>query len=72
MKAKEHTLTDDLRSNLKSIMQKEIQKLPEILETLQPKERLGIVCRLMPFVFPKVEAVHPSEGEPFSFDASSL
>ena len=67
MKAKEQILTHDLRSKLKCIMQKEIEKLPETLEALEPKERLSIICKLMPFVFPKVEAVHPKEGEPFTF-----
>lgn len=68
MKAKEHIITNDLRGTLKGIMNKELQKLPEYLEALEPKERLNILCRLMPFVFPKVEAVHPKDGEPFTFD----
>ena len=68
MKTEEKILTNNLRDNLKSIMQKEIEKLPETLEALDPKERLNIVCRLMPYVFPKVEKIHPKNGEPFSFD----
>ena len=68
MKAKEQILTNDLRDKLKSIMKKEIEKLPETLEALEPKERINILCKLMPFVFPKVEAIHPKEGEPFTFD----
>lgn len=60
----------DLRETLKSIMQKEIEKLPETLATLEPKERLNVICKLMPYVFPKVEAVHPREGEPITFDLS--
>ena len=67
-KTKEQVLTKDLRETLKTIMQKEIERLPETLEALDPKERLNIVCKLMPYVFPKVEAVHPKEGEPFTFD----
>lgn len=67
MKTKEQVLTNVLRETLKSIMQKEIQKLPETLETLEPKERLNILCKLMPFIFPKVEAVHPTEGEPIQW-----
>jgi hypothetical protein len=61
--AKEQVYTNGLRETLKAIMQKEIEKLPETLETLEPKERLNIICKLMPFVFPKVEAIHPTEGE---------
>jgi hypothetical protein len=67
MKAKEQILTNDLRGKLKSIMQKEIEKLPETLETLEPKERINILCKLMPFVFPKVEAIHPTMGEPMQW-----
>lgn len=65
MKTKDQVLTNDLRDKLKSIMQKEIEKLPETLEALEPKERINILCKLMPFVFPKVESVHPTEGEPW-------
>jgi len=67
MKAKEQILTNDLRDKLKSIMQKEIERLPETLEALEPKERINILCKLMPFIFPKVEAVHPTQGEPTEF-----
>ena len=63
-KTNEQVLTMGLRETLKAIMQKEIEKLPETLENLEPKERLNILCKLMPYVFPKVEAVHPTEGEP--------
>lgn len=57
-------LTNNLRETLKTIMQKEFEKLPETLEGLEPKERLNVICKLMPFVFPKVEAVAPTNGEP--------
>ena len=68
MKTKEQVLTMGLRETLKNIMQKEIEKLPETLEALDPKERLNVVCKLMPYVFPKVETVHPKEGEPLQFE----
>jgi len=67
-KTKEQVLTNNLRETLKNIMQKEIERLPETLEALDPKERLNVVCKLMPYVFPKVETVHPKEGEPLQFD----
>lgn len=66
-KTKEQVLTNNLRETLKTIMQKEIEKLPETLEALDPKERLNVVCKLMPYVFPKVETVHPTQGEPMQF-----
>jgi hypothetical protein len=67
-KTKEQVLTMGLRETLKNIMKNEIKKLPEILEALEPKERMNIVCKLMPYVFPKVETIHPTEGEPLQFD----
>lgn len=66
---KSQVLTNDLRDTLKTLMQKEIEKLPETLEALDPKERLNVVCKLMPYVFPKVEAVSAKQGEPLQFDS---
>lgn len=65
MKATEQVFTMNLRETLKGIIQKEIEKLPEHLEAMEPRERLNILCKLMPFVFPKVETVHPTAGEPW-------
>jgi hypothetical protein len=66
-KSKEQTLTTELRDTLKTIMQNEIEKLPETLEQLEPKERLNVICKLMPFVFPKVNTVSSTDGEPFQW-----
>jgi len=68
MKTKDPILTNILRDTLKEVMQNEINQLPELLEKLSPNERLNVFCRLMPFVFPKVETVHSKDGEPFTFD----
>lgn len=67
MKAKtaERILTENLRELLKSIMLKEIERLPEMLESLEPRERVSTICKLMPFVFPKIESVCMSAGEPW-------
>ena len=63
-KVNSEILTTDLRKTLKSMIKRELEGLPEYFETLEPKERLNIVCKLIPFVLPKVESVHTSEGEP--------
>lgn len=68
MKTKEKILTNGLRDSLKIIMQSEIENLPKTLEGLEPKECINVVCKLMPYVFPKVETIHSKEGEPFTFD----
>lgn len=68
MKTKEKILITDLRDSLKLVIQNELIQLPEQLEVLEPKERLNIVCKLMPYVFPRVDTVNLKEGEPFTFD----
>jgi hypothetical protein len=49
------------------MMKKELEKLPEYLETLEPKERLNILCKLIPFVLPKVEAVSSEDESVFNW-----
>lgn len=63
-KANVPVLTTDLRQTLKGIVQREIEKLPSDLEALTPKERMVVLCKLIPFVFPKVDSVRSDEGEP--------
>lgn len=70
MKTTEQILTNDLRNNLKSIMLKEIAELPKQLKKLEPKERLDILIKIMPFVFPKINNVNTTKGEPFKIDFS--
>jgi len=33
---------------------------------VEAKERVNTMCKLMPFVYPKVQAVNLKEGEPLS------
>lgn len=53
----------DIRATLKEVFRKEIERLPSVLETLEGKDRLNFLCKLMPFVLPKVEAVEATRGE---------
>lgn len=68
METKEKIFTNELRNDLKEVIQKELKQLTKQLEELEPKERLSVVCKLLPYVFPKVETVHLKEGEPFTFN----
>jgi hypothetical protein len=63
-------LTTDLRKTLKAILKTEIEKLPEYLETLEPEKRLNVICKLIPFVLPKVESVTHTLGEPGQSEGS--
>ena len=59
--------TGDLRQILKDIFRQEMERLPEYLQSLETKDRLHVLCKMLPFVLPKVESVHFEEGEQFSF-----
>lgn len=54
-----------IRSELKNVMHDEVLKLPETLKGLEPKDRLDILIRLMPFALPKNDKVNATYGEPF-------
>ena len=58
-------LTRELRTVLKDILYDEIERLPHRLDELEAKDRLELLVKLMPYVFPKVQSVSPSADEPF-------
>lgn len=60
-------LVKNIRESLKDLVQRELQQLPETLKGLEPVQRLNILCKLMPFVLPKVETIDSTQGEPGSF-----
>ena len=57
-------LTGNIRVTLKEMMQKEIESLPDTLKELEPVQRLNILCKLIPFVLPKVESISHELDEP--------
>lgn len=57
-------LVGSIRDILKEQMQKELEQLPETLKVLEPVQRLNILCKLIPYVLPKVESIHSETGEP--------
>ena len=60
-------LTKELRSVLKDVLYDEIDRLPERLDELDTKDRLELLVKLMPFVFPKVQSVSQSLDEPIQW-----
>lgn len=57
-----------LRETLKTIVKTELEALPETIKELEPMQRLNIVCKLMPFVMPRVDSVHFEKGEKTGWD----
>ena len=64
MTKKQQPLVGDIREVLKMAMNKELEQLPDLLNELEPAQRLNIICKLIPYVLPKVQAVHSEYGEP--------
>jgi hypothetical protein len=50
-------VTSELRKTLKGIIASELESLPTTFEQLQPKERLELVIKLLPFCMPKVNSI---------------
>ena len=66
-KSIDNLTVNELRTILKTVMKNEIENLPATLEHLDPKERASTICKLVPYVFPKVDSVNAKQGEPFEF-----
>lgn len=47
----------DLRNELKTFVASELKNLPQSLNELDQKQRINILLKLMPFVFPKVHNI---------------
>jgi hypothetical protein len=56
-------LTKELRAALKNILHQEIELLPDHFNKLEPKDRLELLVKLLPFALPKVEPESYQIGE---------
>ena len=70
-KTKNIPLTLDLRDRVKSIIESELSRLPELLDKLNDKERLDAILKLMPLVMPRAKPVHHAANEPFDWTDST-
>lgn len=65
-------VTSDLRKELKNILSAEIERIPELLDQIEGAEKkLNLLIKLMPFVFPKIQPICQTEGEPIVMDFST-
>jgi len=60
-------VTTELRQVLKQILAKEYSGIPQLLDKLEPKDKLDMIVKLSKYVMPTVEAVHFKEDEPLSW-----
>jgi hypothetical protein len=60
-------LTKELRTILKDVLYNELEKIEELLESLEPKERLELIIKVLPFILPKVDKICHTYNEPIDF-----
>lgn len=59
---KKHS-TENLRDKMKSIVLAEMEHLPKNLNMMLPKERIALLAKFMPYIFPKMEKVDYDTGD---------
>ena len=67
-----NVVTKQLRAKLKNLIDAELENLPDLLSGLEPKDRLEMIVKLMPFAMPKVEAISSNAHEPLDFGIDEL
>jgi len=60
-------MTKELRTVLKDLLYEEIEALKERLDALEPRERVELLIKLMPFALPKVNGVSHTINEPLDW-----
>ena len=60
-------MTKELRTLLKDILYQELEQVRERLELLEPKERIELLIKLMPYALPKVTSVSHTTNEPLDW-----
>mgnify|MGYP006883078589 CR=1 FL=1 len=60
-------LTKELRTILKDLLYDELEVLQEHLGALNPKERVELLIKLMPFILPKTNNISHTTNEPLDW-----
>ena len=57
-------VTAEMRERFKTIISDELEKLPEILNRLDDKERLQMMIKMLPYCLPKTQPIfeHDNDG----------
>lgn len=63
IKGTPNRLTKDIRQVLKDVISEQLENMPDVLATLEPKERIECIIKLMPYVLPKVDSINMNDGE---------
>ena len=61
-------LTKEVRTLLKNLLFSELSQVESHFEKLDPKDRIELLIKLMPFTCPKVKSENYNLNEPLDFD----
>ena len=61
-------LTKEVRAVLKEVVFDEISQIHHHFEKLDPKERIELLIKLLPYVCPKIQTASHSLNEPIDFN----
>ena len=61
-------LTKELRSILKDVVYNELENIEERMDQLEPKQRIELIIKLMPYVFPKIDSISHNTDEPLDLN----
>jgi hypothetical protein len=60
-------MTNELRSALKDILYQELEEIQDRLDLLEPKERVELLIKLLPYALPKVVSISHTANEPLDW-----
>lgn len=67
VKGTPNRLTKEIREILKNLIFTELENFQTYFDELEPKEKMEIVYKLMPYVLPKVKDISHDNNEPIDF-----
>jgi len=54
--------TAGARVELQELVRRELEHLPATMESLEPKDRIAVLCKLLPYALPRLNNVEGREG----------
>ena len=61
-------LTKEIRTVLKDLIYKELDEIQEHVDSLEPKQRIELVIKLIRYVLPTVNSISHSTNEPLDWE----
>lgn len=61
-------MTKELRVLLKDIIYQELEEVQERFNLLEPRQRIELIIKLMPYILPKVNSISHTTNEPLDWN----